>query len=146
MAELDAANADLYSQRFEDFSDRWRAAIVRWETFAAPLRGKRVITHHNSWVYLEDWLGLVVVANLESVPGLPPSATHLSALTEQFAEQGADLIIRSPYQDKRASKWLSDRTGIPAVVLPLTVGGSDVAVDLFSLFDDILKRMSGAML
>jgi zinc/manganese transport system substrate-binding protein len=141
MAELDSASAALYEQRFDDFSNRWRSAIDRWETLAESLRGKRVITHHNSWVYLEDWLGLAVVANLESVPGLPPTATHLSLLTKEFAGQGADLIVRSPYQDDRASLWLSDRTGIPAVVLPLTVGGSDEAVDLFGLFDSILQRM-----
>ena len=104
-----------------------------------------MITHHKSWVYLERWLGLQEVGNLEAVPGLPPSATHLSQLTQRFADRGADVIIRSPYQDDRASHWLSERTGIPAVVLPLTVGGTDAAVDLFSLYDDIIERLLGAI-
>lgn len=144
MAELDAENAAYYVSRHVEFSDRWQEAISGWEARALPLRGKRAITHHKSWVYLEDWLGLEEAANLEAVPGLPPSATHLSQLTKKFSDGGADVIIRSPYQDKKPSQWLSDRTGIAAIVLPLTIGGTDGATDLFSLFDDIVERLLGA--
>lgn len=141
---LDPANAASYRASLEDFDGRWRSAIDDWEHRAAPLKGKRVITHHKSWVYLERWLGIEEAANLEAIPGLPPTATHLSRLTERFRDGGADFIIRSPYQDARASDWLSQRTGIPAIVLPLTVGGTDGAVDLFGLFDDIIERLLAA--
>jgi len=145
MRELDAAQAETYESRYADFSKRWEDAIRVWEQKAAPLRGKRAITHHKSWVYLERWLGIVEAGNLEAVPGLPPTATHLSKLTTEFADHGADFIIRSPYQDSRPSQWLSERTGIPAVVLPLTVGGTDQATDLFGLYDDIIERLLGAI-
>lgn len=145
MAELDADNASVYQAGLEGFSMRWRKAITEWETRAASLRGKRVITHHKSWVYLEDWLGLEEVANLEPVVGIPPTAGHLSSLLKRFGDDGADIIIHAPYQSEKASRWLSDRTGIPEVMLPLSVGGSDGAKDLFSLFDDILDRLLGAL-
>jgi len=141
MASIDAANAAAYEQGLADFSHRWNEAIAGWEQKAAPLKGKRAITHHLSWVYLESWLGIEEVANLEPIPGLPPSATHLSELVSRFGDGGADVIIRSPYQDERPSEWLTDRTGIPNVMLPLTVGGSDEATDLFALFDDIIDRL-----
>jgi len=144
MAELDGDNADAYRLNFANFLTRWGQAIEKWETSAAPLRGKRVITHHKSWVYLERWLGLVEVANLEAVPGLPPTTGHLSQLVSRFENGGAEFIIRAPYQDQRASSWLSERTGIPSVEVPLTVGGSDRATDLFGLFDDIVEILLGA--
>ena len=144
MAELDSENASVYEARHADFATRWQAAIADWETRAAPLRGKRAITHHKSWVYLERWLGLVEVGNLEAIPGLPPTATHLSKLTREFSDGGADVIIRSPYQDDKPSHWLQERTGITAVVLPLSVGGTDGATDLFGLFDEIINRLLGA--
>ena len=144
MAKLDADNAAAYRSGLADFTGRWDAAIAEWERRAAPLEGVRVITHHKSWVYLERWLGLEEVANLEPIPGLPPTAGHLSQLVRQFGEHGADVIVREPYQDDRASEWLKDRTGIPAVVLPLSVGGTDEATDLFALFDDIIARLLGA--
>jgi len=144
MGELDGTNAESYRTRLADFQSRWESAMNGWEERAAPLKGKRVITHHRSWVYLESWLGLVEVANLEPIPGLPPTAAHLGELVSRFENGGADYIIRAPYQDDRASNWLSERTGIPAMALPLTVGGTDAATDLFSLFDDMIDRLLGA--
>ena len=56
MAELDPENAARYREGLEAFSRDWAAAIERWEARAVPLAGRRVITHHRSWVYLEHWL------------------------------------------------------------------------------------------
>ena len=145
MALLDPDNAANYAAGLANFRKRWEQSIHEWESRAAPLRGRRAITHHKSWVYLEQWLGIEIVANLEEIPGLPPTASHLSRLTAQFGDGGADFIIRSPYQDDKASEWLSDRTGIPAVMLPMTVGGTEESSDLFALFDDIIKRLLGAV-
>lgn len=141
MGSLDPGNASAYNAGLADFLNRWEAAISRWEVRAEPLRGARSITHHKSWVYLEQWLGIEEAANLEAIPGLPPTATHLGRLTSKFSEGGADFIIRSPYQDARPSEWLSERVGVNATVLPLTVGGTEQAQDLFSLFDDIIDRL-----
>jgi len=144
MALIDADNSETYRENLDEFLVRWRAAIRVWEERAEPLSGARAITHHKSWVYLEQWLGIEEVANLEAVPGVPPTATHLGKLTSQFSDGGADFIVRSAYQDARASEWLSERVGIEAIVLPLTVGGTDRAQDLFSMFDDIIARLLDA--
>ncbi len=64
MAQLDPANADRYRQGGVVFLERWQEAITAWEDRAGILRGKRVVAHHKSWVYLQDWLGLVEVATL----------------------------------------------------------------------------------
>jgi zinc/manganese transport system substrate-binding protein len=145
LQQLDPDNAATYAMHEADFTGRWLASIEGWESRLAPLRGKRVIPHHNSWVYLERWIGLEEVATLEAIPGIPPTTGHLSQLVSRFGDGQADLIIRAPYQDARASEWLSERSGIPAIVLPLTVGGTDEATDLFALFDDIADRLLGAL-
>lgn len=142
MSQLDTENAGTYQKRLQDFKQRWNAAIAGWEERGAALRGKRVIAHHKSWIYLEDWLGLEEVATLEPVSGIPPTASHLASLLKRFSgTNDADFIIRAPYQSDKPSLWLSERTGIPAVLLPLTVGGSDGAIDLFRFFDDIIDRL-----
>lgn len=141
LVRLDAKNAESYQQYLSDFRHRWTTAISAWEERASVLRGKRVIAHHKSWRYLEVWLGLVELATLEPVSGIPPTANHLASLLERFDNKGADFIIRAPFQSEKASEWLSERTGIPAVMLPLTVGGTDEAGDLFRWFDDIINRL-----
>jgi zinc/manganese transport system substrate-binding protein len=145
MALLDSGSGDAYRAGLTVFSERWGAAIAGWEVRAAPLRGRRAITHHKSWVYLERWLGIEEVANLEAVPGVPPTTAHLSALVSRFSGGGADFIIRAPYQDERPSDWLAERTGIRALELPLTVGGSEETEDLFALFDVIVDRLLEAI-
>jgi len=144
LAKLDPESAAIYEAGLADFSARWAKAIANWEKRAGELRGKDAITHHKSWVYLLHWLGITEVANLEPIPGLPPTATHLSHLLSQFEDGGADFIIHSTYQHEKPSDWLSERTGIPTIMLPLTVGGTDEATDLFALFDDIISRLLGA--
>ena len=141
LVQLDTANADTYQHNLSNFRERWTLAIAAWEERASVLRGKRVIPHHKSWRYLEDWLGLIEVATLEPVSGIPPTASHLASLLNRFGDKGADFIIRAPFQSEKASIWLSERTEIPAVLLPLTVGGTDEATDLFTWFDDIVNRL-----
>ena len=145
MQKVDDSNSVAYEENLEQFLTKWHAATSRWEVRASNLRGKKAITHHRSWVYLFDWLGIDEVANLEAVPGLPPTAAHLGQLTSEFSDGGADVIVRAPYQHAKPSDWLSERTGIIATILPLTVGGTEEATDLYSLFDDIIARLNRAV-
>jgi len=141
LANLDSANAATYRARYEDFSARWQAAVSRWSAAAEPLKGKQVVTHHKGWAYLESWLGLVEVGNLEPKPGLPPSAAHLAELLDTLKGKQVAAIIRSVYEDGKASEWLGGRTSIPYVVLPHTVGSTPGADDLFGMFDVIVKTL-----
>jgi zinc/manganese transport system substrate-binding protein len=50
-------------------------------------------------------------------------------------------VVRSTYNDPRPAQWLAQRAGIPEVVLPFTVGGSERAKDLFGLYDDTIARL-----
>ena len=145
MSLLDEENRLVYQAALAVFEQRWSHAITGWEKRAEKLQGKRVIAHHNSWVYLEQWLGLEELATLEDVSGIPPTASHLARLLQRFANNdAADYIIRAPFQSEKPSNWLSERTGIPAVMLPLSVGGSQQTMDLFAMFDDILNRLLSA--
>lgn len=141
LAIIDPAHAVQYRDNLDDFLQRWQAAISRWKTQAAPLKGMTVVVQHNSWVYLNQWLGLKQVATIEPKPGVPPSSADLSRLLKVLEQQPASVILHAAYQDDRPSKWLSRQTGIPEVVLPYTVGGTEQADTLFGLYDDTLRRL-----
>jgi zinc/manganese transport system substrate-binding protein len=53
----------------------------------------------------------------------------------------AKVIVYSSYDDPKAAQFLSQRSGIPSVMLPFTVGGSDRSKDLFAYFDDLVARL-----
>jgi len=141
MAELDAKEAAHYRQRTKAFLDRWQPAMARWEKDAAPLKGLPLVVHHRDLTYLIAWLGMREVGSLEPKPGLPPSSAHLAELLGVLKRTPAKAVVRSAYSDPKPAAWLAERAGIPAVMLPYTVGGSDKAKDLFGLFEDTLARL-----
>lgn len=141
MAELDPPNAALYQSRLKQFSDRWTAAVARWEREAAPLRRAPIVVQHKGFTYLEAWLGLKQVAALEPKPGLEPTTSHLAGVLETLRREPAKMVLRAAYQDGRASEWIAGRGKLNAVVLPFTVGGTEGAKDLFGLYDDTVKLL-----
>jgi zinc/manganese transport system substrate-binding protein len=141
MAQIDSREAAFYQVRAKDFLGRWRQAIAKWEKEGAPLKGMPIVVHHKNLSYLNDWLGMREVGALEPKPGLPPTTSHLSDLLSRLGKDPVKAVLRAAYNDPQASDWLSSRAKIPAVMLPFTVGGSDKAKDLFSLYDDTLARL-----
>jgi len=141
LAELDPKNAATYQQKLADFTTRWTAAIKGWEVKAAPLKGRKVVVHHISWIYLETWLGLEQVGALEPKPGVPPTSAHLANLVDVTKSSHAFAILRAAYQDSKPGDWLSEHTGVPAVTLPFTVGGDDKSKDLFGLYDSTIDKL-----
>ena len=141
LSTLDAGNAAHYQARAKDFDARWQKAIAEWQVKAASLKGMKLVPYHKDEVYLIHWLGMVEMINIEPKPGIPPRAGHLAQLLEKLKQQPADIIARGAYQDAKAAEWLSERTGIPAVTLPYTVGGTPEAKDLFGLFEDSIGRL-----
>jgi len=144
LAQIDARNSASYEERYADFIARWQAAVAGWEERAAPLRDMAVVSTHQGWVYLYEWLGLREVATLEPKPGLPASAAHLAAVQQRLQQQPARLIIHAAYQDARPAEWLAERSNLPVVELPFTVGGNAAATNLFALFEDTVSRLLAA--
>ncbi len=142
LATIDGDHAAYYQERYRDFAEKWNQHIMSWEAFAAPLKGKKAVVHHKNWSYLLDWLDIEMVGDLEPKPGLPPTSGHLSSLLQQVRNTGADFILITNYQDDKGAQWLSEKSSIPVVSLPYTVGGSEDANDLVSLYSNVLKQLS----
>jgi zinc/manganese transport system substrate-binding protein len=144
LAQLDPASASYYQSRHRVFADKWQTAIQRWEKQAIPLKDMPVVVQHKAFPYLSRWLGLQEIAVLEPKPGVEPSSGHLSEVLTQLSRQPVKMVLRASYQDGRPSEWLAEKAKIQAVALPFTVGGSEQAQDLFSLFDDTLQKLLAA--
>jgi len=145
LVQLDPANADAYRARANSFRGRWQAAMSRWEKETARLKGVPVVVYHRDMSYFLNWTGMREAGSLEPKPGLPPTPTHLAELVEKMKRDPAKVVVYSAYNSPRAAEFLSERAGIPAVMLPFTVGGTDKAKDLFGLFDDTIGRLLAAV-
>ena len=141
---IDQVNTAAYSQNLERFTQKWAAAMQRWEADKASFNGKKVVVYHNSWAYLLKWLGMHDVASLEPKPGIPPTAAHLETVLKAIQGQNVSAIITAPYENDKAARWLAEKSGLPVIQLPFTVGGSDKADNLVALFDETLRLLKAA--
>ncbi|WP_428086647.1 metal ABC transporter substrate-binding protein [Candidatus Thioglobus sp.] len=138
LKKIDAINSALYQKKQLDFTREWNQAMTRWEQRAEPLRDKRIVVSHNSWIYLEQWLGLKKVAALESKPGIPASSKHLSKVLSQLKQSPADMILTASYQSGKSARWLAQKTQLPIVSLPFSPADKK---NLIQWFDQLINQL-----
>ena len=63
---------------------RKQTEMAKYLDEAVPLKGAKVVVHHDYWSYLIYWLGLDKVATLEPVPGVAP-LTYVAMYSWLFA-------------------------------------------------------------
>jgi len=141
---LDPAHTSHYQDRLQMFEISWKINIEKWEMQARPLSGAKIWVQHDAFVYLNAWLSMDQVGVLEAVSGVDPSAANLGAILEKQKAVNAKMILAPVYQNQNASKWLSEKAGIPLAILPFTVGGNAESKTLESLFDDTIRRLLDA--
>ena len=99
----------------------------------------RLVSYHLGFSYLVDWLDVDIVTTLEPKPGIPPSGAQLARLLGQLTPNPPVAIVRTPYENEKPARWLSERLAVPETVLPYTVGGNDQVVDLFTLYSESIR-------
>ena len=110
----------------------------QWKQSSQPLRGKRIVVSHNSWIYLTPWLGLKQVATLEPKPGIPPSSTHLAKVLKTLKQEPADMLLYARYQSDKSARWLTQKTAIPSIALPFSPSKNETLIDWF---DRLLNQL-----
>jgi ABC-type Zn uptake system ZnuABC Zn-binding protein ZnuA len=142
LERVDPAGAAAYRAALEDFVERLRAAIPRWQDELASVREVEVVSYHRSWPYLEHRLGPRFIAELEPKPGIPPAPRHLAELQELVAARGVRAIVRAPHEPSSAVKRLAQRSGARELVLPTEPGAPGVGPGWFDLFDAIVEALA----
>ncbi|MBI1909860.1 MAG: zinc ABC transporter substrate-binding protein [Deltaproteobacteria bacterium] len=130
-----------YAARFFDFEKRLKARIAVWEKETAPLRGKRIVTHHKSFSYFVDWVGLQVAGLVEPKPGIPPPPSHLLKLINQVRQENISLLVTENYYDPKPSREIGQKTGAKVLILPTSVGGEAGVGTYEALFDRLIRKL-----
>jgi len=141
---IDPAHAAAYAQRAQAFDAKLGQAIDRLAATAAPLKGIKFVSYHKAWIYLANWLGMTEAANIEPKPGVPPGSAYIADLLGRIPAMQTRMIVYAAYDDPKPAQFVAEKSGLPAVMLPFTVGGTDSAKDLVSFYDDTVKRLLAA--
>ena len=144
LSEIDRDNAAFYARNYDDFRNRLSAKIKVWEAQAKELKGVNVITNHKNMSYLFDWLRIRTIGTLEPKPGIPATSKHLSGLKNIADQNKVAFIAHAPFESSKPAQWLSEQTGVKAIVLPYTVGGNNQVNNLFDLYQNSIDTMLSA--
>ena len=140
--QSDAKNADEYQRNLARFTDEVRARMPVWKKAVESLRGKPVVAYHTSFRYLAEFFGFTVVAFVEPLPGIPPTASHVEALMRTIRDQKISLLLMEEFYERRSANFLAAQTGIQVVTLPHAVASEPEIKTYVDLFDTIVQRLA----
>lgn len=104
--------ATRFAQELEALAQRER------ERFASlPPEARKVVSYHQSLVYLFDWLQLEEVATIEPLPGIDPNPRHTASVLQTMRAQGVDVVIQEEFYPRSVSNTLCSMTGAELVVI-----------------------------
>lgn len=116
-----------------------------WLGRMRPFRGEKVVTYHRSWIYFANRFDLVIIEELESKPGIPPSPSHLAEVIKIMKTEHAKAIILEPYYNRKSADLVASKTGAKVAVCPVSVGGAPGITDYLKLIDFIVNQMTKAL-
>ena len=122
-----------------------RPPLEGWLATMRPYAGKRIVTYHRSWSYFAHRFGLVVAAELEPKPGIPPSPGHVAEVVNRVKGEGIKVLLMEPFYSRKAPDLVASQTGIKVVECCNTVGGQPEATDYLAMMDNIVRRVSTAL-
>ena len=141
LAEIQPEKKDNFDKNLKNLTLEIQQMQSKWQSKINTLQGKRIIVHHDSWIYLFEWLDLIKVATLEPKPGLPPSTSHLSSLLKQIKDKPVYSIIYSSYQSSKPASWLSKRSNTPVVMMPYSVDDWKPYGALVSYYESLINNL-----
>lgn len=143
LCQLDNTNCSFYTKNNSDFTNKWKEKQKVWQSKMSKLRGAKIVEYHRLFDYFLNRFGLLVENTLEPLPGIPPTPKHLATVINTVKQESIKINIRSVYNPNDPSKFLSDKTGANLITLPHDVDAIKESTDMFSLFDEMVKRITG---
>ena len=145
-AQLDPANAATYQSREADFDKRWRRGDREMDGRSGAAQGHA----HRRAAPCLDLHGELAGPARSRCRWSPSRACRRPAVISRRCFRSCSSNRRNsssarPMKTTGRRTFISEKAGIPAIVLPFTVGGTDDAKDLFSLYDDTIHRMLGGL-
>ena len=142
LAELDPVGASDYQNNNAVFTAKWNGKLAEWNGKLEKVKGVTVIEYHKLYDYFLRRYDMKLLGTVETLPGIPPSAKHIASLEKMITSDSVRFILQDVYHPDDAAKLLSKKYGIRLIKLPQDVGAVTEAKDIFTLFDEITRRLT----
>jgi zinc/manganese transport system substrate-binding protein len=145
LKRVDPANASTYEANFKGMMDQLQSSMATWKAKLGPDRKKQVVTYHKSLIYFLAEFGIIEAGNVETKPGLEPTAGHIAEVAKDMKAEGVKAILMESYRSRRFADLLARQSGGTVVTVPAGVGAEKGLNDYFSFMSAIVDRVSAAL-
>lgn len=142
LTALQPEHSSVYQKNLADFLARWNTKTSQWDEAMKPLKGTQVIEYHKLYSYLFLHFGIHSANTLEPLPGIPPTTRHINDVIEQIKKEIIKVIVQDVYHNSKTAKFVAARSGAVVKTIPHDVDAVEEARDIFSLFDEIVRRLT----
>ncbi|MFQ5559952.1 MAG: metal ABC transporter substrate-binding protein [Nitrospinota bacterium] len=139
---IDPGSRKVFEANFQTFQKNVVAKTEEWKSRMLPLQGAKIIEYHLSWEYLAHAFGLTIVGQVEPKPGISPSPAHLGRLLSTIKDENVSFLIYENFREHSSGKFLSEKTGVEVLRLPISVGGEKGIKTWFDLMDFLVEKMA----
>ena len=139
LSKLDAANAAKYRQNAQQFKAAVEAKLPQWQKLSAGSTG--VILYHKDANYLLTRFNVPLLAYVEPLAGIPPTASHILFLVQQFKGKKG-VILHTVYQGNAGIAQLAQQLGWNHVSLPLEPVSNGNQQAYFAVIDQWLNAVA----
>lgn len=138
LGELDAANAAAFRKNAAAFAARMARELEGWQARVAGAPG--VLLYHKDANYLMERLGVPVLGYVEPLPGIPPTARHISALANALRGREG-VVLHMVYEPDRGPRRLAQELGWPVHRMASNVPVNGVMEDYVALIESWVARL-----
>ena len=142
LSELDPDNQTFYEANDKEVYVQWQQKLKEWEGKLAPLKGEKVVEYHKIFDYFLNRFGFSLVGTIEPLPGIPPTTRHIAEVEQLIKREGVKYILQDVYNPQDASLYLSKKLNVKLIIMPHDVGSVKEADNVFSVFDEIVRRLT----
>jgi len=133
LVQVDPDHAENYLGRQAEYVRALSRMADEIKQDVAPLRDRKIVTHHPAWPYFARRFGFDIRGHLTGPSGGEPSPKQLGLLISKMKKEKIRVIVSEPQLDTRLPEMLAEETGARIVTLSALTGaiaGVDTYLDL----------------
>lgn len=144
LAELEPNHGRIFIQRAKELKERLEEKTKNWQQRIVKSGIKQVITYHKTLNYFLSRFDLPILATLEPLPGVAPTAAHILEVINKAKANGSRLIlVENFFDDAPAHRVAKEVEGMRVASVPVAVGGNTNVRSVDELFEYLVGLIEG---
>ncbi len=141
------AQAPDHKANFEKGFQEWKSKYEKTleantkRLKAAGAQSFRIMPYHSEFAYFFKDYNLISTDSMEEKPGVAPSAGRLAKMVAYAKAQKVTMLLASETHPQDVLKKFQELSGIPVVIVPVTIKPGTTFADGFALQDALVSKI-----